>query len=221
MNYLELCQVVKRELGLSGDGPSAVTNQQGQLAQLVGFVQAADLLVQNLWVDWKFLWSEYSFSTIASLEKYSPPSDLGVWDRNSFYIEDTLGSIEMEFSDDYNRYRNPEKEEGLPSVIIQQPNNILKLYPIPDDAYMVYSEYFKSPVPMVENTDVSLIPSQFHRIIISRAKMLYAEAEELPQQLQIYAVEYNETLVKLEAYSLIGQHRNSFAQPEQMVVRAL
>ena len=58
MTFLELCQTVRQEVGLSGTGPTTVVSQEGQLKVVVDFVIEADHQVQGLWSDWNFLWSQ-------------------------------------------------------------------------------------------------------------------------------------------------------------------
>ena len=58
---------------------------------------------------------------------------------------------------------------------------------------------------MSANTDSSSIPSQYHRIIVSRAKTMWAEREEAPEILLASSAEYSDILDKLEAQSLPDQ----------------
>ena len=57
MTFLELCQTVRQEVGVSGTGPSTVLSQEGQLKVIVDFVAASDFEIQVLWEDWDFLWA--------------------------------------------------------------------------------------------------------------------------------------------------------------------
>ena len=223
MTFLELCKVVKREIGISGSGPSSVNDQQGQIAQLVGFVQSADMLIQNLWTDWNFLWDEHEFQTVAEQEGYSPPNDFGDWDYESFYIN--WGSNESfplkVLNEKKDLKMSGSRTLGTPLYLVVLPNNQLKLNPIPDKEYTLTCSYYKAPTMMTENTSVSAIPEQFHRIIIARAKMLYAEAEEIYDQMSVNEREYRETLAKLESHSLHGQKPHRYAQTDQLVVRPI
>ena len=55
MTFLELCQTVRSEVGISGTGPTTVIGQEGQLLSIVNFTAEADFLIQGLWLDWNFL----------------------------------------------------------------------------------------------------------------------------------------------------------------------
>jgi len=223
MTFLELCKTVREEIGLSGTGPSTVVGQTGQMAQLVGFVKTADYMIKGLYEDWKFLWDEFSTTTVASQDTYASPVHLSSWDVESFYLnwgaDGASKLLVNSYKDD--RLVSAERSTGKPTHITLLPDGSLKLNPVPDGAYTLTAVYYKVPVMLSTNTDVSEIPAKFHRIIISRAKMLYAESEEIYQQMQANAIEYNLLLSRLEAYSLEGQRHNTLGQPDSMVVRAV
>ncbi len=223
MTFLELCQTVRNELGLSGEGPSSVTNQTGQTRQLVSFVATADMLIQTLYADWKFLWKEWELQTVSGQEVYSQPSDLSMWDMESFYLDwGTNNATKLTVQNNKEDVMYAwEREVSTPAKIIFLPDGNIKLNPIPDDIYTITGSYYSTPVYMTGNTSVSAIPAQFHRIIVARAKMLYAEAEEVFTMLQSYAVEYEQMLDKLESHSLEGQQVHSFGQPVPLTVRSI
>lgn len=221
MTFLELCQTVRYELGLSGEGPATVIGQTGQTKQLVGFVQAADTLIQTLYSDWKFLWKEWEQNTTASVEVYSSPADLGMWDMESLYLDwGTEDSLKLHVNNNKEDLMySGTRDQGVPTKITFLPDYNIKLNPIPDDVYTITGSYYRVPTQLTANTDVSAIPEQFHRIIIARAKMLYAEAEEVFNMMQSYSIEYIQMLQKLEAHSLEGQSLHSFGQPVPLIVR--
>ena len=91
MTFLELCQTVRQEVGVSGTGPTTVLNQEGQLKVIVDFVADSDFQIQILWEDWEFLWAQYSstLSTGVAAPAVAKPTDLGTWDMRSFYLDYT------------------------------------------------------------------------------------------------------------------------------------
>ena len=86
MTFLELCQTVRQEVGVSGTGPTTVLNQEGQLKVIIDFVADSDFQIQILWEDWEFLWAQYSstLSTGVAAPAVAKPTDLGTWDMRSF-----------------------------------------------------------------------------------------------------------------------------------------
>ncbi|MGH2903923.1 MAG: hypothetical protein ACRDK7_10115, partial [Solirubrobacteraceae bacterium] len=61
MNFLQLCQAMVSEFGLSGGtGPNAVTSQSGELGNVVNWIRSACLDTDNKWEDWRYLWLKYT-----------------------------------------------------------------------------------------------------------------------------------------------------------------
>ena len=48
MTYLELCQTLRREAGVSGVGPASVVDQSGEYLRLVEWIKAAWTEIQLL-----------------------------------------------------------------------------------------------------------------------------------------------------------------------------
>ena len=92
--YLELCQKMIRDLGLS-ISISSVTNQTGMQQKITDWIADADEAIQTKWTDWDFLLAQHSVNTISGVRAYSAPSDLGAYDFDSFYLNYT--------SDDYQK----------------------------------------------------------------------------------------------------------------------
>lgn len=211
MTFLELCQTVRQEVGISGTGPTTVLNQEGQLKVIVDFVAAADSEIQTLWADWNFLWGQYSSTTSSGnrAPATQKPTDLGAWDESSFFLDyttdDNLALSLLKYTSYRSVQRNGVAVNNQPTHVVVQPDQNIILDPQPDATYTVTADYWKVPTKMTANADVSAIPIQFHRIIVARAKTMWAEREEAPEILLASAAEYADLLDKLEAHSLPNQ----------------
>jgi len=211
MTFLELCQTVRQEVGLSGTGPTTVVSQEGQLKVVVDFVIEADHQVQGLWSDWNFLWSQYSSTTSSGTRApaLQKPTDLGTWDEDSFFLDYTTNTFYGLTPLDYIAYRQDHRQgvatNAIPSYVVVQPDKNVILDPPPDATYTITADYWKTPVRLSANADISAIPPRFHRVIIARAKTMWAEREEAPEILLASSAEYQDLLDKLEADSLPGQ----------------
>jgi len=216
MTFLELCQTVRQEVGISGTGPTTVLSQEGQLKVIVDFVIAADHQIQSLWHDWDFLWGQYS-STVA-LGSRSPalgkPTDLGSWDFRSFYLDytsdDATNLSELSYVDWRADYRQGTSTNQNPTFFVIQPDNNVIVESTADKAYTITADYWKTPTDLAANADISAIPPQYHRIIVARAKTMWAEREEAPEILLASSAEYQDLLDKLESQSLPGQRNRRF-----------
>ena len=79
--FKELVQDLHRESGASGSTPSTVENQTGEALRMVRWIRRADLHIQKLWHDWKFLWSptQYSEDTVDGTRDATVPTTQGIW----------------------------------------------------------------------------------------------------------------------------------------------
>jgi hypothetical protein len=224
MTFLELCQTVRQEVGVSGTGPTTVLNQEGQLKVIVDFVAASDFEVQVLWEDWDFLWAQYS-STLATGVKepvLQKPTDLGTWDTRSFYLnytsDDSTHLDPLSYVDWRTNFRQGTQTNFTPTYIIVNPNQNIFVNPPPDAAYTITADYWKTPTRMAANATVSPIPEQFHRIIVARAKTMWAEREEAPDILISASAEYADLLDKLESSQLPSQKPRRLSSSDQPLV---
>ena len=218
MNYLELCQKVRRECGVQGNGPTTVTNQTGILQKIVDWVADADEEIQSRWFDWNFLWASVSGNTTVGLATYTKPSDLASWDPQSFYLDYTLATYSKLSQLNYqlwrDNYRNGVKTNARPSYFVIKPNGDIILEAPPDDVYSLTSNGWKIATRMSANTSTTSIPARFQRVIIARAKMFFAEDQNAPEIMESSIREYNELMDKLEAAELPNQHNRRLSQAE-------
>ena len=177
MNFLEGVQRLRQECSVSGNGPSNVEGQVGEMQRLVNWYQAANIEICSKYFDWRFLWMQDSLTLIPNQSRYLGnvfPADLRVFDTNRFKIED----VPVDYVIEYAEYDNHEYPvPGIISRIIIMPDNGLLLDPAPNQAYELSYDYYRSPTPLVVNTDESDIPDQFQAAIIGRAMMFYANYE--------------------------------------------
>lgn len=191
MNYLSLCQRLRQEAGLSGTGPASVLNQTGEMKRIVDWIAAAYEDIQNLYATWKFLREDFSFSTIASTQDYTPAAvsitEFASWIKRDIRIYSSVTDetfLEYQpwevFREAY-FFGSHRSQTGRPTVVTVRPNNTLTLWSIPDAVYTVNGEYYKSAQVMSANADTPVIPSRFQLIIVWKALTYYgayAGAEE-------------------------------------------
>ena len=225
--YLVLCQDMARDVGIPGTGPSTVvtTSLSEEETAVTRYIAQADLDIQSRWFDWDFLWSEATITvTTATSTLVSGdtgfPTDLGNWKLDSFVYDKT--------SDDYiileymrwNEYRDIYKygtvAEDLPEVYSLKPDNSIDLYPTPSVTSTMNTEYWSTPTALTTDDQVSAIPPRFHKIIIARAKIYYAENEDAPEILSGALTEFEDLLDKLEADQLPSQKNRRFSKVQDL-----
>lgn len=220
MNFLELCQTVRQEVGISGTGPSTVLGQEGQLKAIVDFVVQSEYQINGLWKDWDFLWSQYS-TTLATgvAEPALPkPADFGTWDLRSFYLDYTTDNWHrlqvIDYVDWRDTLRQGVQDNSTPSYVVVRPTGDLLVHPLPDQAHTITADYWRVGTKLEANLDVPAIPVQYHRAVIARAKTMWAEREEAPEILLAASAEYQDVLDKLESQSLPEQRRRRLSSSD-------
>tara|TARA_R110002020_G_scaffold475930_1_gene714605 strand:+ start:1606 stop:2310 length:705 start_codon:yes stop_codon:yes gene_type:complete len=231
-----------RDVGIPGTGPSSVTAStlSEEENAVVRYVKQADQDIQSRWFDWDFLWDTATMTTITGTATLSTtntgtvtgtggsfPSDLGNWNLGSVVWDPTSESYQILEYEPWNEYRENYKygtvDSDIPEVFSVQPNNSLDFYPTPSSATVVKAEYWKVPVVLSDDADISAIPPRFHKIIIARAKMYYAENEDAPEIMAGSLAEFEDLLDKLEADQLPRQKNRRFSSAQDafnFVVRA-
>ena len=120
----------------------------------------------------------------------------------------------------WNEYRDIYKygtiAEDLPEVYSLKPDNSIDLYPTPSVTSSISNEYWATPTALAADSDISAIPPRFHKIIIARAKMYYAENEDAPEIMAGALAEFEDLLDKLEADQLPRQKNRRFSAAQDL-----
>lgn len=197
MTFLQLAQKLRQECEVAGTGPSAVTNQTGQLKRLVDWVADAYEDIQNRHQDWRWLRSTFSVNTVAGDDTYvsSDATDTPLaaaisrfshwWtrDENGYsnlqcYLQSSGVGTErwltyVPWSNFRAIYKIGTQNNGSPAHFTIDPQDKLVIGPKPDAVYVISGEYQKSAQVLAADADVPELPAQFHRLIVLRAMEKY------------------------------------------------
>ena len=220
MTYLELCQDLVGQFGLSGGtGPTTVAGQTGELLNVTRWIRDACMYIENLWEDWRFHWTEYSGACAVNTNTASAPSTpagvvVRTWKINSIKMRISGSGDRFEripylrweyFSDQYDPATDDVSE---PSCFTIAPDDTLRFNCRVSVAYDVKGEFWRMPVALANDADQPLIPKAYHRIIVCRAVIMYADREDAPELVSGCGAEYTDLLDKLEGLALPGsRHR--------------
>ena len=201
LTYLQLCQKLFLEVGASGGTPTnaipTTVGVTGEIQRLVGYVHDAELDIQNIWVDWKWLRKQLPFYTgtqnqtgiFTTLNGATSafPLDLAEWDWKSFMIYPQGSTFPQPLkTTEWQEVRNfPFNVTSFtqPWQVIVMPDNTLRFDNIPDQSYQCYCEYRAVPYDLKNDGDVSNIPARFaNRLIIEFARLKYGLFENAPEQ---------------------------------------
>lgn len=212
--FLDLCKDVVSDLGIAGGALNSVTGtlNQEQL-RIINWVARADLYVQNLWVDWKFLWVPDTAVLAQAASAILTPTLPG-WAANIQTVE--TGSLwlnpgtttarpipYMEWDDFRQAFaRKLPASAPVPVAWSQQPDGKLVLSHLPQSALTFALDYHVIGKRMAGDNDTSPVPQNFDQIIVEKAKIYYAERENAPEIMAGSVAEYTDMLDKMQAICL-------------------
>lgn len=212
--FIDLCKDIVSDLGIAGGTINSVTGiLNAEQLRIINWVARADLFVQNLWVDWKFLWyPDTSVLGQAGSDVLTP--SVPTWARNIQTIE--FGSLWIApgtSSARPIRYmpwdafrgmfgRKVKGTQPVPFCFSQQPDGVIVLsHYLSSDATFAL-DYHVIGKRMAGDNDTSPIPENFDNIIVERAKIFYAQRENAPEIMTGSTAEYTDLLDKMQAMCL-------------------
>ena len=211
MTFLEMCEKLRQECGIAGT-ISSVSDQAGMHGRLIGYIQKANREIQLRKANWKFLWNEWSqaLSGVTGGE-VAPPDGLGMFDQASFWVDaGTDDAFPLKWIDHKkwrDEYRHQYTDTDQPVFVTIKPNGRVAILPSPSADYTsktLTADYWRAPVELVSNAQVSLIPEQFHQIVVAQAKMYWAEYSHDTGRYNSAFVEHERLYMELKAHSLPG-----------------
>lgn len=207
MNYLALVQDLARQSGTLAGGVtvSSVSGLTGRGEKLANWIASAWTDIQNQ-RRWNFLRSTFSTTLSVNTLCYTAASfnltRFGAWvEETRSYCPMTIYDGDIGQSDENEirqisyeswrvRYDRGTHDATRPVEWAISPARELCIGPKPDDTYTLRGEYWKSPQTLSANTDEPEAPEHFHKIIVYRAMVLMAEADESVPSLQMAEREY-------------------------------
>ena len=221
MTFLELVVKLRKECSVSGVGPVSLNDNRAECQRLVNWIRNSNIEIQGKYANWKFLWREGELTTEADKSRYVKAVDLPGNVR--VYREETFrhDGQPLTIADWYDfRDTNPTLTYGAPEYMIAVPNGDLQVYPTPDKAYSIEFEYYSEPQILTEQDEVPWIPVAWHKLIVYRGMMMYADYENAPEVKQAGMDGYTMLLLQLEASQLPQQGDMGMVNEYDIVVQA-
>lgn len=214
-SFLQLCQALREEAGISGTGPASVVNQTGEMRRIVNWINRAYVAIQTLDPTWNFMRPAFAFQTIADTAEYLPSAvnitDHGTWKTDSLRCYNTAAGpndeqwlvyYEWDEFRDLFVFGGMRNSKGRPISFSVKPDQSLVFYPVPDGEYTIVGERRRQAAPMANNGDVPVLPADLHDIIMWRALMYYAVYESAPELHAEGQSEYSRMLRELRRREL-------------------
>ena len=185
--YLSGSVDLRRECGMSGTGPAAVTGQTGDLERIVEWYAQAYTEIQNRHQDWLWLRSTFTVDTTASDDTYAygdvTDSRLSalitrfrrwwLYDVDGFpnvrsYLTSAGVSGEkyllpLPWAAFRDLYKRGTQTNNAPVHITVDPQRNLILGPKPNGIYTVTGEYQMSAQVLAADGDTPEMPSDYHQ----------------------------------------------------------
>lgn len=211
-SFLALCQDVVADLGVTGGQISAVTGLTSiEQQRIVNWVARADLLIQQVWSDWKFLWVLDNVTLAQGADTINATYAFNDIDHRAMVFNAAQAGIApqypvwMEWEQFYFLYQSKVKgTQAYPTCWAVDPTGKIWFSHYASAALPVQLSYWKQPARMVNGTDTSPIPTGYDTVIVERAKMLYAQRENAPEILTGSSAEYDDLMDKLQSSFLPG-----------------
>lgn len=211
--FLELVVDLHRESGAAGQAPTTVVGQRGEYNRLVNWVMSADLYIQDMYENWKFMREEYSEDTLAGNKMLPSIQDVAWYDEGTFKIIENGTTDENPIEVvEYDAIKGEIRDvsTGVPYRVIIMPDNTLEVDPVPDAAHTIKCDYYKNAVEMAGNSDISVIPARFHKAILGYALMLYAGYERADEIMKQGELIFGQQIQRLENSQLPNKFNSRF-----------
>lgn len=217
MTFLELCQKLVSECGISGSIAS-VADQTGEMANVVQWINDAWVDIQRKNTNWDWMRYGFTLPLVAAQRTYEtsaaiddetgdPIDQFSKWHLDTLRVYKTSDGIEKEielahmpYSDFKRTYEFGARQSGPPIEFTVRPRgSALMVGPLPDAAYTVYGEYQRRATKMAANADEPDMPSEYHDAIWQRARMKYAARENAAEVYAEASSEFNRLIGELSA----------------------
>lgn len=210
--FLQICQDVREETGISGSGPVSVSSATGIEKKLVGYVVQAWIDIQEYRSDWPWMFKEFSFNTSPGKQRYPCVelnlSDVEFWDLTGVSIFKVYEGKIAEHYMPSSTYQNWWKfhrigvQQSAPpeSIFVDPANEDLMIYPAPDDEYTVSLRYYRAAQRLAANGDIPMMPTNqaWQDIIKWRALWYYGYHDGAPDVLAEAEIRYGEMIHTLD-----------------------
>lgn len=212
--FLQLCEQFREEIGVQGT-ISTVVNQTGMHARLINYIKKANRKIQRRKANWKFLWNEWSTALSAGVDgELTAPDGLSMFDQTSFWLDDNpLTYVDHKVWRDLYRHNYTDADEPL--FVTIKPNGKVLVIPEPSADFLastLTADYWRKPVELVSDSQVSLIPEEFHDVIVAQAKVYFAEKSHDTGLYQSAFAEHEEHYRELKAAQLPGNEDDAKSQ---------
>lgn len=195
MTFLELVNLARSEAGVASGDLASFSNLSLESTRFKNWVAKEWELLQTEREDWQFLRGNFQFDTTTNQASYTPQqakatidgtnataSILADWKRDSLRLstsganyadEQLLGFMPWDTYRNLYQYGAMRSQRAKPVAYSIDPQKNLWFGIVPDGAYTVVGEFYRTPQSLSDVADVPLMPARFHPVIAYRALRAY------------------------------------------------
>lgn len=196
MNFLQIVNLVRSEAGVAGGDLATLQGTlSAESSRFKSWVANEWIRIQSKHPDWEFLRFTREFDTVANQASYTAQqakatsdgtitgtSILGSWKRNSFRVSTAGQSYQDEMLcgfmpwDQYRnlyQYGSMRANRNRPVVFSIDPQKNLWFGIIPNGAYTIVYEFYRTPITLSADADTPAAPDRFHDLIAFQALRAY------------------------------------------------
>jgi hypothetical protein len=201
----------------------ATTNPEHK--RLLKWMIAADMFINNLHTDWRFLWVDWTGPTLAASSDTIPApaaADVNQWMLDQMWLDrETTDPVPLAFVEwqSFRRdFRSNAVQAGTPQFYSIAPDGTIYLDSSTLKTMTPSGQYHRQTPELVNDADVPLVPSNHRRIIQVKAVLNYSIREDAPEILSGEAAEYEDLLETLELAEWPGARTSGYGENEDLVV---
>lgn len=208
MNFLELCKRLRQEAGYSGSGPSTVTDQAGEAKRVVDWVNDSWLDIQKMRSDWRFLLAPFEVTLDIGDSSKTIAADFGSIKKGSVILTRATGakSYPEELTPEDMRMIQRENDDipSLPLYFSVDSDGLMTTFPSCAESIVISGDYHKKPERMTANTDIPILPEQYHMAIVWLGLMSAGAYDESGNSYQRGNAKFTEYLSDINRTELPG-----------------
>lgn len=168
MSLLTICQSALTESRMAGT-IGTTTAASGFNQAVINHAIEADVFIQAQHPDWRFLWKVWDATlpagaTSGLFAEYDPPGDVRTFIHNAALLN---GNPLRIYNYETHRSLALLTTSGTPTAMVLMPNKKVRFTPIPSATASLSAEYWRTPLRMALDDDLSLIPIEFERAIVT------------------------------------------------------
>jgi hypothetical protein len=185
---------------------TTVVGASGRLLKVVNWTSDAWVQIQNERPDWVFMLAEFEKGLTNGKNQYDPSLDWALTPAK--FLPDTCNRLTMSLYDpligkadegfirqiSYDQWRDRwnfgVQTQNRPVEWAISPTGLFCVGPTPNKVYSLRGQYHRIAQVLALDTDVPIIPAQFHNVIVAEALRNMADSDEEYEGLKPKAEKY-------------------------------